>query len=118
MTAGESQFYYGTTSGTSLGAVLNGLDGVFVAGFINKLIGAFAVGKDIKTPNDLKGKQIGVASLGGGNWMFTMLAFDHWGLDPKGDNIAFHIIGNTCALSRSPAASSPVRYWVTPSPVV
>ncbi len=83
LSAGESQFYFGTTSGTSLGAVLNGLDGVFVAGFINKLIGAFAVGKDIKAPNDLKGKQIGVASLGGGNWMFTMLAFDHWGLDPK-----------------------------------
>jgi ABC-type nitrate/sulfonate/bicarbonate transport system substrate-binding protein len=65
LTAGESHFYYGTTSGTSLGAVLNGLDGVFVAGFINKLVGAFAVSKDIKTPNDLKGKQIGVASLGG-----------------------------------------------------
>ncbi|HYA27911.1 MAG TPA: ABC transporter substrate-binding protein, partial [Acidobacteriota bacterium] len=80
LTAGESQFYYGTTSGTSLGAVINGLDGVFVAGFINKLIGAFSVGKEIKTPNDLKGKQIGVASLGGGNWMFTMLAFDHWSL--------------------------------------
>ena len=32
LTAGESHFYYGTTSGTSLGAVLNGLDGVFVAG--------------------------------------------------------------------------------------
>src|SRR5262245_41965168 len=29
LTAGDSQFYYGTTSGASLGAVLNGLDGVF-----------------------------------------------------------------------------------------
>jgi ABC-type nitrate/sulfonate/bicarbonate transport system substrate-binding protein len=84
-----------------LGAVLNGLDGVFVAGFINKLIGAFAVGKEIKTPNDLKGKQIGVASLGGGNWMFTMLAFDHWGLDPKRDNISFRIIGNTGVRAQS-----------------
>jgi ABC-type nitrate/sulfonate/bicarbonate transport system substrate-binding protein len=37
LTAGDSQFYYGTTSGASLGAVLNGLDGVFVAGFINRL---------------------------------------------------------------------------------
>src|SRR2546430_2798265 len=79
LTAGDSQFYYGTTSGASLGAVLNGLDGVFVAGFINRLVGAFAVGRDIKTPADLKGKKIGVASLGGGNWMFTMLAFEHWG---------------------------------------
>jgi len=104
LTAGESHFYYGTTSGTSLGAVLNGLDGVFVAGFINKLVGAFAVSKDIKTPNDLKGKQIGVASLGGGNWMFTMLAFDHWGLDPKRDNITFRIIGNTGVRAQSIAA--------------
>ena len=104
LTAGESHFYYGTTSGTSLGAVLNGLDGVFVAGFINKLVGAFAVSKDIKTPNDLKGKQIGVASLGGGNWMFTMLTFDHWGLDPKRDNITFRIIGNTGVRAQSIAS--------------
>jgi ABC-type nitrate/sulfonate/bicarbonate transport system substrate-binding protein len=101
LAAGESHFYYGTTSGTSVGAVLNGLDGVFVAGFINKLVGAFAVGKDIKTPNDLKGKQIGVASLGGGNWMFTMLAFDHWGLDPKRDNMTFRVIGNTGVRAQS-----------------
>ena len=97
LTAGESHFYYGTTSGTSLGAV-------FVAGFINKLVGAFAVSKDIKTPNDLKGKHIGVASLGGGNWMFTMLAFDHWGLDPKRDNITFRIIGNTGVRAQSIAS--------------
>ena len=104
LTGGESHFYYGTASGTSLGAVMNGLDGVFVAGFINKLVGAFAVGRDIKTPNDLKGKQIGVASLGGGNWMFTMLAFDHWGLDPKRDNITFRIIGNTGVRAQSIAS--------------
>jgi NitT/TauT family transport system substrate-binding protein len=95
LTAGDSQFYYGTTSGASLGAVLNGLDGVFVAAFINRLVGAFAVGRDIKTPADLKGKKIGVASLGGGNWMFTMLAFEHWGIDPKRDAITFRIIGDT-----------------------
>jgi NitT/TauT family transport system substrate-binding protein len=95
LTAGDSQFYYGTTSGASLGAVLNGLDGVFVAAFINRLVGAFVVGRDIKTPADLKGKRIGVASLGGGNWMFTMLAFEHWGIDPKRDAVTFRIIGDT-----------------------
>src|SRR5439155_26104617 len=58
----------------------------------------------IKTFNDLKGKQIGVASLGGGNWMFTMLAFDHWGLDPKRDNITFRIIGNTGVRAQSIAS--------------
>lgn len=104
LTGGESHFYYGTASGTSLGAVMNGLDGVFVAGFINKLVGAFAVGRDIKTPNDLKGKQIGVASLAGGNWMFTMLAFDHWGLNPKRDNSTFRVIGNTGVRAQSIAS--------------
>jgi len=97
LTTGDSQFYYGTTSGASLGAVLNGLDGVFVAAFIKRLVGAFAVGHDIKTPADLKGKKIGVASLSGGNWMFTMLAFEHWGIDPKRDGIAFRVIGDTGA---------------------
>ena len=101
LSAGESHFYYGTTSGTSLGAIINGLDGVFVAGFIHRLVGAFAVGRDIKTPADLKGKRIGTASLGGGNWMFTMLAFDHWGLDPKRDNITFRIIGDTAVRVQS-----------------
>ena len=104
LAAGDSQFYYGTTSGASLGAVLNGLDGVFVAGFVNRLIGAFAVGRDIKTPADLRGKKIGVASLGGGNWMFTMLAFEHWGLDPKRDNITFRIIGDTGVRAQSIAS--------------
>jgi NitT/TauT family transport system substrate-binding protein len=101
LTAGDSQFYFGTTSGASLGAVVNGLDGVFVAGFINRLVGAFAVGHNIKTPADLKGKNIGVASLSGGNWMFTMLAFEHWGLDPKRDNITFRVIGDTGARAQA-----------------
>ena len=59
------------------------------------------VGRDIKTPADLKGKRIGVASLGGGNWMFTMLAFEHWGIDPKRDNITFRIIGDTGVRAQS-----------------
>jgi len=80
---------------------VNGLDGVFVAAFINRLVGAFAVGKDIKTPADLKGRKIGVASLGGGNWMFTMLAFEHWGIDPKRDGITFRIIGDTGVRAQS-----------------
>ena len=97
LAGGESQFYYGTTSGASLGSVLNGLDGVFVAGFVKRLVGAFGVGRDIKTPADLKGKRIGVASLSGGNWMFTMLALEHWGIDPKRDGIVFRVIGDTGA---------------------
>ena len=48
----------------------------------------------IKTPSDLKGKNIGVQSMGGGIWMYTMLALDHWGLDPERDKIKFRVIGD------------------------
>jgi len=87
-----------------LGAVFYVLDGVFVAGFINRVVGAFGVGRDIKAPTGLNGKQIGIASLSGGNWMFTMLIFEHWGIDPKRDNITFRIIGDTGVRAQSIAS--------------
>jgi NitT/TauT family transport system substrate-binding protein len=101
LSAGESQFYNGSATGTILGAAAGGLDVVFVAGLINKLTGAFVVNPAIKTPEDLKGKNIGVQSMGGGIWMFTMLVFDHWGLDPKRDNINFRIIGDEAVLAQA-----------------
>jgi ABC-type nitrate/sulfonate/bicarbonate transport system substrate-binding protein len=101
LSAGESQFYNGSATGAILGAAAGGLDLVFVAGLINKLTGAFVVNPAIKTPEDLKGKNIGVQSMGGGIWMFTMLAFDHWGLDPKRDNINFRIIGDEAVLAQA-----------------
>jgi NitT/TauT family transport system substrate-binding protein len=94
LTAGESQFHVGSATGTSIGAMAGGLDLVFIAGLINKLDGAFVVNPEIKSPFDLKGKNIGVQSIGGGVWMFTMLAFERWGLNPERDNIRFRVIGD------------------------
>jgi NitT/TauT family transport system substrate-binding protein len=93
LAAAESQFHIGAVTGTTLGAVVGGLDVVFVAGLINKLTGTIVVSPKIKSPSDLKGKTIGITSMGGGIWMFTMLAFDHWGLDPKRDKITFRVMG-------------------------
>ena len=39
--------------------------------------------------------------LGGGNWMFTMLAFERWGLDLKRDNITFRVTGDTGVRAQS-----------------
>lgn len=104
LSAGETQFYNGSVTGTTLGAVAGGLDTVFIAGLVNKLTGAFVVNPAIKTPADLKGKNIGVQSMGGGIWMFTMLVFDHWGLDPKRDNINFRVIGDEAVLAQAVAS--------------
>lgn len=91
---GDSQLNTGPASGAILGAMAGGLDLVFVAGLVNKLTGQIVAGRDIKTPADLKGKTIGVTSIGGGNWVYTMLALEHWKLDLKRDNITIRVIGN------------------------
>ncbi len=94
LTHGDSQLNTGSASGPILGAMAGGLDIVFVAGLVNKLTGTIVASRDIKTPADLKGKTIGVTSIGGGNWAFTMLALERWGLDLKRDKITLRIIGS------------------------
>jgi ABC-type nitrate/sulfonate/bicarbonate transport system substrate-binding protein len=101
LAAGETQFHVGSATGTSIGALAGGLDLVYIAGLINKLDGAFMVNPSIKTPADLKGKKIGVQSIGGGVWMFSMLAFEHWGLNVERDNIQFRIIGDQSVLAQA-----------------
>src|SRR5437870_9131188 len=94
LSSGESQFHWGSVTAANLGAIAEGADFVFVAGFINKLTGAFVVNSKIKSPKELKGKALGVNSLSGGGWIFTMLTLDYWGLDPKRDGIAIRSLGS------------------------
>jgi ABC-type nitrate/sulfonate/bicarbonate transport system substrate-binding protein len=101
LASGETQFHVGSATGTSIGAMAGGLDLAFIAGLINKLDGTFVVSSEVRTPNDLKGKRIGVQSMGGGVWMFSMLAFEHWGLNPERDNIQFRIIGDQSVMAQA-----------------
>jgi NitT/TauT family transport system substrate-binding protein len=101
LAAGETHFHVGSATGTSIGAMAAGLDLAYIAGLINKLDGTFMVNPSIKAPMDLKGKRIGVQSIGGGVWMFSMLAFEHWGLNPERDNIQFRIIGDQSVLAQA-----------------
>lgn len=103
--SGETQFHVGSATGASIGAMAGGLDLVFIAGLINKLDGLFVTIPQIRSPTDLKGKNIGVQSIGGGIWMFTMLAFEHWDLNPERDNIQFRIIGDQSVIAQALAAN-------------
>ena len=99
--AGEAQFYSVSATGASLGAMAGGLDLVFVAGFINLLDGYFAVSQRVRTQEDLKGKILGVQSIGGGIWMFTQILLDHWGLNPERDKIQIRAIGDDSVLAQA-----------------
>ncbi len=101
LASGETQLHSGSATGAVLGSAAEGMDLVFVAGIINKLIGNIMASPKIKTPADLKGKTIAVTSASGGSWMFTTLALEYWGLDAKRDGITFRILGDESVRSQA-----------------
>ena len=100
LSSGETQFHWGSVSGANLGAIAEGADLVFVAGFINRLSGMFVANAKIKTPMELKGKSLGVNSLSGGGWIFSMLMLDYWGLVPERDKIQFRTLGEQAVMAQ------------------
>ena len=101
LSSGESFMHWGSVSGANLGAIAEGADVIFVAGFINRLTGVFAANPKIKSPTDLRGKSLGVNSLSGGTWIFTMLTLDHWGLSPERDKIQMRGLGDSSIVSQA-----------------
>lgn len=104
MAANEAEFYTVSATGAALGAIASGLDLVWIAGMINKLDGYFYVLPKVQRPDDLKGKTLGVQSIGGGIWMFVMMALDHWGLVPERDRIQMRVIGDQSVLAQALSA--------------
>ncbi len=106
VSSGESQVHWGSVSAANIGAIAEGADLVFLAGFINKLTGTFVVNPKIKTPADLKGKSVGVNALSGGAWIFAMLTLDYWGLTPERDNIQFRALGDQGVIAQGLSAGA------------
>jgi ABC-type nitrate/sulfonate/bicarbonate transport system substrate-binding protein len=100
LSSGETQFHWGSVSGANLGAIAEGADLVFIAGFINRLSGMFVANPKVKSPNDLKGKSLSVNSLSGGGWIFSMLMLDYWGLVPERDKIQFRSLGDQAVMAQ------------------
>ncbi len=101
LASGETHFHSGSATGAVLGSAAEGMDLVFVAGIINKLIGNIMAAPKIKTPADLRGKVMAVTSASGGSWMFSTLALEYWGLDAKRDAITMRILGDESVRSQA-----------------
>jgi NitT/TauT family transport system substrate-binding protein len=106
LSSGESLLHWGSVSAANLGAIAEGADLIFVAGFINKLTGTFTVNPKIRIPMELKGKSVGVNSLSGGAWIFTMMTLDHWGLAPERDKIQIRALGDNSVVSQALVAGN------------
>ena len=83
LSSGESLLHWGSVSAANLGAIAEGADLMFVAGFINKLTGAFAASPKIKSPAELKGRSLGVNSLSGGSVLWRRLSGYCWSVSSR-----------------------------------
>ena len=79
--SGDVQIAY-TIPGSVLSGAVGGIDVVFFGGLVNRPDGDFVVAPGIKRAEDLKGKRVGVQSIGGGIWSLSMLALEYMGLEP------------------------------------
>jgi NitT/TauT family transport system substrate-binding protein len=85
----------GYTGGTAvMGAAVGGADFKILAVLTNKVTYDLVARPGIKSIEDLRGKQIGVTSIGGTNWMGTILGLERIGLDPNRDKISFIVAGD------------------------
>ena len=92
LASGDIQIAY-TIPGSVVSAATGGFDAAFFAGIVNKADGDFIAAPQIRAAEDLKGKRVGVQSIGGGVWSMAMLAIEHLGLEPGRDKLTIMIIG-------------------------
>lgn len=100
LASGDIQVAY-TIPGSVVSAASGGFDVAFFAGLVNKADGDFIASPHIRGAADLKGKRVGVQSIGGGVWSMAMLALEHLGLEPNRDKLTVMIIGDSPILAQS-----------------
>jgi ABC-type nitrate/sulfonate/bicarbonate transport system substrate-binding protein len=89
----------GNFGGTEvMSAVAAGSDMVAIALFVPVTPWQLLAKTDYKTPADLKGKVVGVASIGGSAYIAAVTALQKMGLDPQKD-VTIQAFGNTANLA-------------------
>jgi ABC-type nitrate/sulfonate/bicarbonate transport system substrate-binding protein len=100
LNSGDIQLGYGGGP-ASLGAAARGLDVKILAAFSNRSGNDFVVRPEIKKPQDLRGKRIGVTAVGGTGWMGAVLVLEQLGLNPERDHIQISGFGDQRVISQA-----------------
>ena len=80
-----------------ISARARGADLVAVAGVVNKMNYIFVGSPSVKTPEDLKGKRIGISQIGTASYHAVVLALKQWHLDARRDHITVLQVGTQAA---------------------
>ena len=105
LASGDIHMAY-TIPGSVLSAAASGMDIAFFTGVVNRGDGDFVVAPAIRRGEELKGKRVGVQSIGGGVWSMTMLALEHLGLEPTRDKILIMVVGDQSVLTQAMATGN------------
>ncbi|SRR5712692_10502550 len=114
--SGSTQFMAGDAV-SALTAVAGGADIVLIASAKNILPYVFAVAKDVKRFQDLKGKIVGISQIGGRAGEIARSVIKNSGLDPDRD-VTYLAVGGTmsrlAALSGGRVQAAPISKGVVP----
>lgn len=102
LASGDVQVAF-TIPGSVLNAFVGGIDVAFFGGIVNRADGDFVVAPAVRRAEDLRGKRVGVQSIGGGVWSLSMLALEHLALEPTRDKITILIVGDQSVLTQAMA---------------
>jgi NitT/TauT family transport system substrate-binding protein len=90
------------TSGVSvLGAAAQGIDIKMLTSISSRVSWKLMATPQIRKAPDLRGKRFGVQSIVGSTWMYSMLALEQLGLEPRRDNITFLPIGDPVTMAHA-----------------
>ena len=85
----------------TLAARAAGADVVLLGGLIDRALGQLVARPDLRRPDDLRGKRLGVQSIGGTVSTRGMLALEKLGLEPERDGISVLVIGDEPTLAQA-----------------
>jgi NitT/TauT family transport system substrate-binding protein len=86
---------------TVLAGAASGIDLKIIAAVLNRVPHDFVVRPEIKKPQDLRGKRVGVTALGGTAWMAAMFALNQVGLNTEKDHITLSSLGDQRLVSQA-----------------
>lgn len=114
--SGSTQFMTGDAV-SALTAVGGGADIILLASAKNILPYVFAVSKEVRRPEDLKGKIIATSQIGGRAGEIARMVIKNMGLDPDKD-VTYLAVGGTmsrlAALSTGRVHAAPISHIVVP----
>jgi len=100
LASGDTQIAYGGAT-TALAAAVGGKDLKIVASLSSRENLDLVARPGITSAKELRGKRLGIQSIGGGVWKTATVWLEHFGMDEKRDNIQMIVIGDVTVLSQA-----------------